>query len=170
MLLFIRTILSHSSMARPWWWLFTHGFCSEFLPHSTSTFNTVQALSSFLSLGFRYFHVPWLTVLTTMFQIVKIILIYAWMKVANIVRNPFGLDDHYDINLEEMLDHNIWKASVSIKHMDNPIYLHWLLLMFNMWFSLTFAQLLVIKETFRQTHTLYLLIAKQTYFKLNNFS
>ena len=57
-------------------------------------------------------------------QIVKIILIYAWMKVANIVRNPFGLDDHYDINLEEMLDHNIWKASLSIKHMDNPIYIH----------------------------------------------
>ena len=55
---------------------------------------------------------------------VKIILIYAWMKVANIVRNPFGLDEGYDINLLELLDHNIWKASVSIKHMDNPIYKH----------------------------------------------
>jgi len=63
-----------------------------------------------------FFSIPW-------FQIVKIILIYAWMKVANIVRNPFGLDDNYDINLEEMLDHNIWKASVSIKHMDHPIYM-----------------------------------------------
>ena len=56
-------------------------------------------------------------------QIVKIILIYAWMKVANIVRNPFGLDEHYDINLEEMLDHNIWNASLSIKHLDQPLYL-----------------------------------------------
>ena len=57
-------------------------------------------------------------------QIVKIILIYSWMKVANIVRNPFGLDANYDINLEEMLDHNIWKASLSIKHLDTPIYIN----------------------------------------------
>jgi len=62
-----------------------------------------------------FFSIPW-------FQIVKIILIYAWMKVANIVRNPFGLDENYDINLEEMLDHNIWKASLSIRHLDKPIY------------------------------------------------
>ena len=60
--------------------------------------------------------IPW-------FQIVKIILIYAWLKVANIVRNPFGFNKGNDINLEKMLDFNIWKASVSIKHMDNPIYL-----------------------------------------------
>jgi len=56
------------------------------------------------------------------FQIVKIVLMYAWLKVAHIIRNPFGQDQHYDINLEQMLDQNIWKASVSIKHMDNPIY------------------------------------------------
>jgi len=58
------------------------------------------------------------------FQCIKIMLIYAWMQVANIVRNPFGTDDNYDIDLGEMLDHNIWKASLSIKHMDNPIYIH----------------------------------------------
>ena len=57
------------------------------------------------------------------FQIVKIVLMYAWLKVAHIIRNPFGSDQHYDINLEQMLDQNIWKASLSIKHMDNPIYL-----------------------------------------------
>ena len=50
-------------------------------------------------------------------------LIYAWMKIANIVRNPFGLDKNYDIDLEGMLDHQIWKASVSIKHMDHQIYI-----------------------------------------------
>ena len=57
------------------------------------------------------------------FQIVKIILIYSWLKVAHIVRNPFGSDYNYDINLEEFLDRNIWKASVSIMNLDNPIYL-----------------------------------------------
>jgi len=62
-----------------------------------------------------FFSIPW-------YQIVKIILMYAWLKVANIVRNPFGLDKDYDINLEEMLDQNIWKASVAIKHMDSPVY------------------------------------------------
>ena len=46
-------------------------------------------------------------------------LIYAWIKVANFVRNPFGLDKKYDIEL----DHQIWKASVSIKHMDHQIYI-----------------------------------------------
>ena len=81
-----------------------------------------------------FFAIPWFQVFfinylsdllrVFMFQMVKIILIYAWMKVANIVRNPFGLDEGYDINLLELLDHNIWKASVSIKHMDNPIYKH----------------------------------------------
>ena len=44
------------------------------------------------------------------------------MRVADIVRNPFGLDKHYDINLESELDQNIWKASVSIKHLNQPIY------------------------------------------------
>jgi len=58
-----------------------------------------------------------------LFQIVKIVLIYAWMKVANIVRNPFGLDENYDINLEEVLDHNIWKASLSLKHLDQLQYM-----------------------------------------------
>jgi len=62
-----------------------------------------------------FFSIPW-------FQIIKIILIYAWLQVANIVRNPFGSDKHYDINLEQALDHNIWKASLSIMHLDRPIY------------------------------------------------
>jgi len=59
-----------------------------------------------------------------LFQIVKIILIYAWMKVANIVRNPFGMDNDYDINLEKMLDQNIWKASLTIKHLDKSVNFH----------------------------------------------
>ena len=54
---------------------------------------------------------------------VKVMVIFALMKVGNIVRNPFGEDKNYDIDLHEMLDHQIWKASVSIKHMDHPIYL-----------------------------------------------
>ena len=49
-------------------------------------------------------------------------LLYAWMRVADIVRNPFGLDQHYDINLESELDQNIWRASVSLKHLDRPIF------------------------------------------------
>ena len=46
-------------------------------------------------------------------------LIYARMKVENFVRNPFVMDKIYDIEL----DHQIWKASVSIKHMDHSIYM-----------------------------------------------
>jgi len=78
---------------------------------------STQYLELMHSASVIFFAIPW-------FQMVKIILIYAWMKVANIVRNPFGLDEGYDINLLELLDHNIWKASLSIKHMDNPIYKH----------------------------------------------
>jgi len=55
-----------------------------------------------------------------LFQLVKIIIIYTWLRVANIVRNPFGMDNFYDINLVDTLDHNIWKASLSIKQQDNP--------------------------------------------------
>ena len=53
-------------------------------------------------------------------KLVKIIIIYTWLRVANIVRNPFGMDNFYDINLVDTLDHNIWKASLSIKQQDNP--------------------------------------------------
>jgi len=74
-----------------------------------------QSLDIENSLWFIFFAFP-------TFQIVKIILIYGWLTTANIVRNPFGLDQNYDINLEELLDRNIWKASLSIRNLDRPIY------------------------------------------------
>ena len=55
-------------------------------------------------------------------KVAKVIMIMSWLKVANLLRNPFGDSKYFDIDLNEILDHNIWKASVSIKQMENPIF------------------------------------------------
>ena len=44
-------------------------------------------------------------------------LIFGWLKVADILSNPFG-NDIYDINLASTLDLNIWKASVTLENQD----------------------------------------------------
>ena len=54
------------------------------------------------------------------FQCVKVVLIYGWMTVANIVRNPFASEAQDDINLMQKLDINIWKGSVAIKNIHEP--------------------------------------------------
>ena len=100
-------------------WIILGVFATQYLD--------IQHSPSVVFFSIPWFQVMWvivsISIMMPLLQIVKIILIYAWMKVANIVRNPFGLDEHYDINLEEMLDHNIWKASLSIKHLDQAMYL-----------------------------------------------
>ena len=44
-------------------------------------------------------------------------LIFGWLKVADILSNPFG-NDIYDINLASTLDLNIWKASITLENQD----------------------------------------------------
>ena len=44
-------------------------------------------------------------------EIVKYSLIVGWMKVAIYLQNPFGKDEGYDIDMQEYLDVEIWKAS-----------------------------------------------------------
>ena len=40
---------------------------------------------------------------------------FGWLKVAEILHNPFGKNKLYDINLAVILDLNIWKSSLLIE-------------------------------------------------------
>ena len=44
-----------------------------------------------------------------------IILMFAWLKMAKICENPYDEDAHYDINLDEVLDLEIWRSSVTLQ-------------------------------------------------------
>ena len=48
-------------------------------------------------------------------------LIFGWLRVANILNNPFGNDELYDINLLAILDFNIWKSSITLEHQENAV-------------------------------------------------
>ena len=50
------------------------------------------------------------------------ILIFGWLRVADILSNPFGNDEHFDINLSSTLDLNIWKASVCLESQDQVLH------------------------------------------------
>merc|ERR1719186_418411 len=49
-------------------------------------------------------------------------LIFGWLKVADILSNPFGNDKLYDINLASTLDLNIWKSSISLENQERAIH------------------------------------------------
>ena len=40
---------------------------------------------------------------------------FAWLKMSEICTSPFDGDKHYDIDLVEELDIEIWKASVALQ-------------------------------------------------------
>ena len=46
---------------------------------------------------------------------VLVALMFAWLKMSEICTNPFDGDKHYDIDLVEELDIEIWKASVALQ-------------------------------------------------------
>lgn len=50
-------------------------------------------------------------------QIVKLVVIVAWMRVGLQAENPFDKPDgqQSDVDLAKVLEHNIWKASVAVK-------------------------------------------------------
>ena len=45
-------------------------------------------------------------------------LIFGWIKVAVILENPFGNDEHYDLKLADICDLNIWKSSITLENQD----------------------------------------------------
>ena len=49
-------------------------------------------------------------------------LIFGWLRVADILSNPFGNDEVYDINLASTLDLNIWKSSLVIENQERAIH------------------------------------------------
>ena len=56
------------------------------------------------------------------FQLLMYMLIFGWLKVADILSNPFGNDKVYDINLASTLDLNIWKASITLDNQEMAFY------------------------------------------------
>ena len=53
-------------------------------------------------------------------QILTTQLVFSWLKVADILNNPFGNDEAFDINLSDLLDFNIWRASVMLEQQEMP--------------------------------------------------
>lgn len=49
------------------------------------------------------------------------ILVFGWLRVAEILNNPFGRNELYDINLATVLDLNIWKSSILLENQENFI-------------------------------------------------
>ena len=47
------------------------------------------------------------------------ILVFGWLRVAEILNNPFGSNELYDINLFTVLDLNIWKSSLLLENQEN---------------------------------------------------
>ena len=56
------------------------------------------------------------------FQLLMYMLIFGWLKVADILSNPFGNDKVYDINLASTLDLNIWKSSITLENQEMAFY------------------------------------------------
>merc|ERR1712150_357629 len=53
-----------------------------------------------------------------MFQCIKYILLFGWLKTAKDLQNPFGTDRD-DVDLHVFLDRNIWQASIMLIDNDN---------------------------------------------------
>ena len=48
-------------------------------------------------------------------------LIFGWLRVADILSNPYGNDEIYDIKLSPILDLNIWKSSLTLEHQEKAL-------------------------------------------------
>jgi len=51
-------------------------------------------------------------------ELLKYMLIFGWLQVADILTNPFGSDRAYGLDLVSTLDVNIWKASLNIENQE----------------------------------------------------
>jgi len=61
----------------------------------------------------------WAPVLISNFPATAILVqmvLLGWLYMADILENPFGYNEQFDINLDEELELNIWRCSVTIQH------------------------------------------------------
>ena len=52
--------------------------------------------------------------LATIDELFVHILLYAWIKMAEIVENPFGADKHFDINIERQIDTELYVTTAAL--------------------------------------------------------
>ena len=45
----------------------------------------------------------------------NLVVLLAWLKMAEIMANPYGSNEQYDLNLENELELNIWRCSMAIQ-------------------------------------------------------
>ena len=45
-------------------------------------------------------------------------LVFGWLRVAEILNNPFGNNKLYDINLATVLELNIWRSSLLLENQE----------------------------------------------------
>ena len=55
-----------------------------------------------------------------LYQCLVFIILFAWLKMAEICKSPFDGDMNFDFDLADELDKNIWAASVALESIDNP--------------------------------------------------
>ena len=51
-------------------------------------------------------------------ELVVYILLYAWIKMAEIVENPFGADKHFDIDVERQIDTELYVTTAALHLFD----------------------------------------------------
>jgi len=59
-----------------------------------------------------------LDVLANIDELVVYILLYAWIKMAEIVENPFGADKHFDIDVERQIDTELYVTTAALHLFD----------------------------------------------------
>jgi len=59
-----------------------------------------------------------LDVLNNIDELVVYILLFAWIKMAEIVQNPFGADKHFDINIERQIDTELYVTTAALHLFD----------------------------------------------------
>jgi len=75
-------------------------------------FGTLDNSHSFLDkVGFKGFFLDFLFHLD---ELIVYITIYAWLKMAKIIQNPFDGDKHYDINVIQRIEIELFEGTVAI--------------------------------------------------------
>jgi len=55
-------------------------------------------------------------------RLLMYMLVFAWLRVADILSNPFGNDEGYDISLSDTLDFNLWRSALTIESQEQASY------------------------------------------------
>ena len=73
-------------------------------------------------MGYIFINVIYNRIPLFLLQLLMYMLIFGWLRVADILSNPFGNDKVYDINLGSTLDLNIWKSSITLENQEMAFY------------------------------------------------